>query len=153
MFHLTSKRIENKQMKTILGRTDKADFPMLGLKEIAIKMDTGAYTSSIHCDNIHEENGKLVCAFLDKEHPDYDHRKFVFDDFKITNVKSSNGVVQKRYEIVSNIKIVGKTYKISLTLSDRKEMRFPVLIGRKFLSKKFLIDPQLTDVSFKATTK
>src|SRR5699024_8610999 len=117
-------------MKKTLGRTDKADFPALGLKEIAIKMDTGAYTSSIHCENIREENGKLFCAFLDKQHPGYNHREFVFDDFKMTKVKSSNGEVQKRYEIVSTIKIVGKTYKISLTLSDRKKMRFPVLIGR-----------------------
>lgn len=141
------------RMKKIIGRIDKADFPELGLREIAVKMDTGAYTSSIHCNNIHEENGKLVCAFLDEEHPDYDHRVFVFDDFKMTNVKSSNGLAQKRYEIVSTIKIVGKTYKISLTLSDRKEMRFPVLLGRKFLSKKFVVDPELTDVSFNAATK
>ncbi|MEO2061132.1 MAG: peptidase, partial [Mesonia sp.] len=45
----------NKSKKTI-GRVDKADFPELGLNEIAIKIDTGAYTSSIHCEDIHEEN-------------------------------------------------------------------------------------------------
>ncbi|HET8837809.1 MAG TPA: RimK/LysX family protein, partial [Flavobacteriaceae bacterium] len=70
-----------------------------------------------------------------------------------TTVKSSNGITQKRYEIRSTIQIFGKIYKISLTLSDRKEMRYPVLIGRKFLSNKFIVDPQLTDVSFNASKK
>lgn len=140
-------------MKKIIGRIDKADFPLLNLENIAIKIDTGAYTSSIHCDNIHEENGMLKCCFLDKEHPNYNHKVFTFTDYKTTNVKSSNGILQKRYMIKSSIKIAGKTYKISLTLSDRKEMRFPVLIGRKFLTKKFIVDPQLTDVSFNSTKK
>lgn len=140
-------------MKKIIGRIDKADFPELDMKEIAIKIDTGAYTSSIHCDNIYEENGVLTCSFLDQEHPDYNHKLFTFTDFEIAKVKSSNGISQKRYKIKSTIKIVGKTYKISLTLSDRKEMRFPVLIGRKFLNKKFIVDPQLTNVSFNAIQK
>ncbi|HET8839536.1 MAG TPA: peptidase, partial [Flavobacteriaceae bacterium] len=83
-------------MKKILGRTDKANFPKLGLKEIAIKMDTGAYTSSIHCNNIREENNILKCSFLDEEHPNYDHQLFTFDNYKITTVKSSNGITQKR---------------------------------------------------------
>lgn len=140
-------------MKKIIGRTDKADFPKLHLEAVAIKIDTGAYTSSIHCNNIHEEDGILKCSFLDEEHPKYNHKIFTFTDFTTTNVKSSNGITQKRYAIKSSIKIFGKSYKISLTLSDRKEMRFPVLIGRKFLMRKFIVDPELTDVSLNATKK
>ncbi len=140
-------------MKKILGRTDKANFPKLWLKDIAIKMDTGAYTSSIHCNNIRENNNVLKCTFLDEERPNYNHQLFTFEKYKITSVKSSNGIIQKRYEIKSTVEIFGKTYKISLTLSDRKEMRYPVLIGRKFLSKKFIVDPQLTDVSYNASKK
>lgn len=140
-------------MKKIIGRTDKADFPKLHMEAVAIKIDTGAYTSSIHCDNIHVEDGVLKCSFLDKEHPEYNHKTFTFTDFTTTNVKSSNGIIQKRYAIKSHIKIFGKSYKISLTLSDRKEMRYPVLIGRKFLTKKFIVDPQLTDLSFNAQKK
>ncbi|WP_121667360.1 ATP-dependent zinc protease family protein [Mesonia aquimarina] len=136
--------------KKIIGRIDKADFPDLHLEDIAIKIDTGAYTSSIHCEDIHEENNQLHCKFLDKEHPDYDHKAFVFDNYNTITVRSSNGIAQKRYEIKSTIKIFGKTYKISLSLSDRKEMKFPVLIGRKFLNNKFIVDPQLKDISFNA---
>ncbi|WP_073148966.1 ATP-dependent zinc protease family protein [Mesonia phycicola] len=134
--------------KKIIGRVDKADFPELNLKDIAIKIDTGAYTSSIHCDDIHEKDGALYCRFLDKEHPDYNHKPLIFKNYNTIKVRSSNGIAQKRYEIKSTIKIFEKVYKISLSLSDRKEMKFPVLIGRKFLNNKFIVDPQLKDISF-----
>lgn len=134
--------------KTVIGRFDKADFPALHLNDIAIKVDTGAYTSSIHCENIREEDDLLLCTFLDDEHPLYNGKEFTFKDYDIVFVRSSNGIIQKRYQVESTIKIFNKVYKISLSLSSRQEMRFPVLIGRKFLTKKFIVDTQLTDVSF-----
>ena len=134
--------------KTVIGRFDKADFPALHLNDIAIKIDTGAYTSSIHCENIREENDLLLCTFLDEEHPLYNGKEFSFSDYDIVFVRSSNGIIQKRYQVSSTIKIFNKVYKISLSLSSRQEMRFPVLIGRKFLTKKFIVDTELTDVSF-----
>ncbi|HET8887067.1 MAG TPA: RimK/LysX family protein [Salinimicrobium sp.] len=134
--------------KIVIGRVDKADFPALKLNDIAIKIDTGAYTSSIHCDNIKEEKEVLKCTFLDEEHPLYNGREFIFENYDILFVKSSNGIVQKRYQVQSTISLFGKTYKISLSLSDRQEMRYPVLIGRKFLNKKFIVDTELVDVSF-----
>lgn len=134
--------------KIVIGRFDKADFPALHLNDIAVKIDTGAYTSSIHCENITESNNVIYCTFLDEEHPLYNGKKFVFDDYDIVFVRSSNGIIQKRYQVQSNIKLFGKVFKISLSLSDRQEMRYPVLIGRKFLTKKFIVDTELIDVSF-----
>lgn len=134
--------------KIVIGRFDKADFPALHLNDIAVKIDTGAYTSSIHCENIIEKDNVLHCTFLDEEHPLYNGKKFVFEDFDIVFVRSSNGIIQKRYQVQSNIKLFGKIFKISLSLSDRQEMRYPVLIGRKFLTKKFIVDTELIDVSF-----
>ncbi|MFV8225227.1 ATP-dependent zinc protease [Christiangramia aquimixticola] len=134
--------------KIVIGRFDKADFPSLQLNDIAIKIDTGAYTSSIHCDNIFEKDDELHCTFLDEEHPLYNGKLFVFRDYDIVFVRSSNGQIQKRYQVQSKIVLFGKVFKISLSLSDRQEMRFPVLIGRKFLTKKFVVDTELIDVSF-----
>ncbi|APG60905.1 ATP-dependent zinc protease [Christiangramia salexigens] len=134
--------------KIVIGRFDKADFPALKLNDIAVKIDTGAYTSSIHCENIIEKDNVLHCTFFDEEHPHYNGKKFEFEDYDIVFVRSSNGLIQKRYQVQSNIKLFGKVFKISLSLSDRQEMRFPVLIGRKFLTKKFIVDTELIDVSF-----
>ncbi|HET8753099.1 MAG TPA: RimK/LysX family protein, partial [Salinimicrobium sp.] len=63
-------------------------------------------------------------------------------------VRSSNGMVQERYQIQSKIKLFNKVFKISLSLSARQEMRFPVLLGRKFLTKKFTVDTEYFDVSY-----
>jgi len=134
--------------KKIIGRLDRANFPELDLKDISIKIDTGAYTSSIHCENMKEMEDGLHCIFLDKEHPEYNHKAFVFKTYNKIRVKSSNGIAQNRYEIKSKIEIFGKVYKISLSLSNRKEMKHPVLLGRKFLNKKFLVDPELKDLSY-----
>lgn len=137
--------------KIIIGRTDRADFPKLGLENIAIKVDTGAYTSSIHCSDIKEEDGVLHATLLDEMHEQFHSKVLTFEDYKVTTVRSSNGEVQQRFKVKANIRIFSKLYKISLTLSNRVKMRYPVLIGRKFLSSKFIVDPELQDASFLQT--
>ncbi|MDT8347048.1 MAG: RimK/LysX family protein [Flavobacteriaceae bacterium] len=139
------------QGKKIIGRSDRVDFPDLALKEITAKIDTGAYTSSIHCKDIKEVDKQLIATFLDEDHPQYNGKQIVFDDYEITSVKSSNGQTELRYEVKTKIKLFGKSYKISLTLASRQEMRFPVLLGRKFLTNKFIVDTDLKDVSFITT--
>lgn len=137
-----------KQKKRLIGRIDKADFPDLHLKNITVKIDTGAYTSSIHCEQIMEERDHLTCLFLDNEHEIYHKKMFLFKDYEQVLVRSSNGVIQKRFAIKTSIHIFNKTYKISLSLNDRSDMKNPVLLGRKFLSGKFIVDPQLENLSF-----
>ncbi len=134
--------------KVIIGRTDRADFPKLKIEDIDIKIDTGAYTSSIHCKDIEETDGVLYATLLDEEHDQYHGKRLRFEDYKITSVRSSNGSVDLRYEVQGNIRLFKKLYKISLTLSNREEMRYPVLIGRKFLSSKFIVDPELQNISY-----
>ena len=134
--------------KKIIGRVDKVDFPTLDLFDIDIKIDTGAFTSSMHCHKVIEEDNLLKCLFFDKEHPNYNKKIIVFKTFSTTKVKSSNGVVQKRYMVKTSVILFEKKYKIDLTLSTRSEMKYPILIGRKFLSKKFLVDINLKNLSF-----
>lgn len=134
--------------KHIIGRTDRADFPKLEIADLDIKIDTGAFTSSIHCKDIVEEDGVLLATLLDEEHEQYHGKQMRFDEYQITSVRSSNGTSELRYEVQANIRLFGKLWKISLTLSNREEMRYPVLIGRKFLSSKFIVDPELQDVSY-----
>lgn len=136
-------------MKKIIGRRDKADFPDLELKEVPIKIDTGAYTSSIHCYKFEIKEGVLYANFSDGIKNSLNKKRIKFTEFEEVKVKSSNGQVQKRYVIKSRINLFGKLYKISLTLADRKKMKNPVLIGRKFLNKKFIVDTDLEYVSFK----
>ncbi|OAB80106.1 ATP-dependent zinc protease family protein [Cochleicola gelatinilyticus] len=140
-------------MKRSIGRTDKADFPLLNLFDLAIKIDTGAFTSSIHCTEIVVEDNYLKCKFLDEEHPDYHNKEITFDKYDVKVVKSSNGQSQARYRILTEILLFGKVYPIFLTLSDRAEMKYPVLLGRKFLTKRFVVDINKTNLSYKLKLK
>ncbi len=140
-------------MKRNIGRIDKADFPVLNLFDIEVKIDTGAYTSSIHCKNVKVEDNYLKCNFLDEEHPSYHEREIIFDEYDVKVVKSSNGQAEARYRIKTEIVLFGKSHAIYLTLSDREEMRFPVLLGRNFLSKKYVVDINKTNLSHKLKIK
>ncbi|MGC9353416.1 MAG: ATP-dependent zinc protease [Mariniphaga sp.] len=141
-----------KKERVIIGRKDKADFPQLELKGIDVKIDSGAYTSSFHGHHIEQftQNGKekVKCSFLDPDHPMYHEKEFVFDIFKIRRVKSSNGQVEERISIKTEITLFGNNYPIELTLTERTDMRYPVLLGRKFISKKFFIDTSRKNLSF-----
>ncbi|MGS2725506.1 ATP-dependent zinc protease family protein [Psychroserpens sp. BH13MA-6] len=139
--------------KKIIGRVDKIDFPLLHLNEVDVKIDTGAYTSAIHCSKIVEKDHQLICSFESKGHPNFKSEQVVFDNYTLTDVKSSNGFKENRYKIKSEAIFFGKSYKINLTLSTRDDMKFPVLIGRQFISKKFLVDVNLENVSFNSQKK
>lgn len=134
-------------LKILIGRTDVVDFPNLNLFGIDIKVDSGAYTSSIHCHHIEIEKNILKCRFLDPEHQEFHQKPLLFIDFKQKNVKSSNGIIEKRYLIKTDILIFDKIRSIELTLTERGSMRFPVLLGRKFLSRKFIIDTSKKNLS------
>lgn len=138
--------------KKIVGRVDKVDFSELNLFNIAVKIDTGAYTSAIHCSKIIEENDTLKCTFESKGHPNFNSKEIIFKNYTYTDVKSSNGFKENRFKIKSEVVFFGKKYKINLTLSTRDDMKFPVLIGRQFLNKKFLVDVDLENQSFNSKT-
>ena len=133
--------------KKTLGRVDVVDFPELELFNIPVKLDTGAYTSTIHCSKIIEENKTLKCTFDSDQHDNFSAKEVVFTTYSLTDVKSSNGLKENRYKIKSVVIFFNKKYKINLTLSTRGDMKFPVLIGRQFISKKFLIDVDLENIS------
>jgi hypothetical protein len=141
-------------MKTIIGRHDKADFPELMLKNLSVKTDTGAYTSSIHCHDIQEvgeEEGTSYIEFylLDPAHPKYVDKKFKTRKYERRIIKSSFGESEERYIITTVVVMFGQEYPIELSLSERSNMKYPVLLGRKFLNKKFIVDTEEKNLSFK----
>ena len=141
----------------IIGRIDKADFPELNLKEIDLKVDTGAYTSAIHCHEVKEvdRNGVKHIEFklLDPSHPEYEERVFKVKNYKAKAIKSSFGSVEHRFIIKTSIVIFDKKYPIELSLSDRSDMKIPILLGRKFLNKRFLVNTSLKNVSVESKWK
>jgi hypothetical protein len=139
--------------KLLIGKRDKADFPMWGLKNIDVKIDTGAYTSSIHCSRIEilRINGKRKLKFelLDPSHKKYNGKSLIADKFTKKSIRSSNGEMQERYVVQTEIVLFGQVYPIQLSLSERGEMKFPVLLGRKLLTGNFVVDTEFGNLSYK----
>lgn len=137
----------------IIGRKDKADFPELDLRNLNVKVDTGAFTSSIHSHEIKEveENGEKHIEFklLDPSYSKYCDKIFKVKNYKEKAIKSSFGDVEHRYIIKTNIILFSQEFLIELSLSQRTEMKFPVLLGRKFLNKKYMVDTSLNNISYK----
>lgn len=118
-----------------IGRIEKISFPDLEINLIDAKVDTGAYTTALHVRDIKLENGQL--SFI----PNNSNKRYYFDKFRCIKVKSSFGKIQKRYSVYTRVIVGEKVYKIHISLSNRKNMRYPVLIGRRFLYRfNYIVD-------------
>ncbi len=138
-------------MKQLIGRIDKVDLPDFALEDVKVKIDTGANSSSIHASYISEVkdpngDGLLLRFCL------LGNRKLRFEAKHYTKrkVKSSNGVVQERFVVKMNVKLFGRTFKTDVTLAQRKEMKYPILLGRKLLRNRFVVDVSKQDLSFES---
>lgn len=130
--------------RKIIGRKEKVSLPDLGLKLVWAKVDTGAYTSSIHAENIEivEVNGKRVLQFqpLLPGHKSYSGEVVTFEHFREKKVKNSFGHAEVRYLIETTFELADERYIAEFTLSDRSSMRNAILLGRKILRNRFLVD-------------
>jgi hypothetical protein len=126
--------------KIIIGRREEVDFPELGVYGLTAKIDTGAYTTAIHCYSIREENGILYFKLLDPAHPFHNEQEKKFTEYAQKEIKNSFGEIENRYIIKTVIKIGRKRIKSVISLSNRGNMRYPVLIGRKLLKNRFIVD-------------
>ena len=134
----------------ILGRYDRVDLPELGLANIHAKIDTGAYSCSLHCSKAEVVNGKLEFILLDEEHPVFTGMKFSFKKFEQREIRNSFGEAELRFIIKTKIRIFKRLINAEFSLSNRGNLKFPVLLGRKILRQRFLIDVTKKDLSFKS---
>ena len=127
--------------KRIIGKKEKISILDLELFDLDAKVDTGADSNAIHCDDIRIDNDGFVhFHLLDEIHPSYHTKEMKLPLHSIKKVRSSNGELQERPSIKVTVEFFGKKYKTIVSLTSRADMKFPMLIGRKFLSGKFLVD-------------
>lgn len=131
----------SEKIKLLIGRKEQADLPSFGLTNQLVKVDTGAYTSSIHVVSAKIQDGVLAVQFSEQ-----DPHIIEFDSWQTKKVRSSNGFMDERYAVKGSIKLGEKTYKTFFTLTSRSRMRYPILLGRKFLNNRFIVDTSKVNV-------
>ena len=132
--------MEQKAPAQIIGAFEQVGFPGFGMSDLVAKVDTGAYSGALHCTQLREEKGPKgkVLRFSPFDNPEL---TVTADEYSTKYVRSSNGERTKRYFVKTVINIRGRSYPITLSLANRSDMKWPVLIGRKFLRQNhFLVD-------------
>lgn len=134
----------------VLGWLEGAYLQPWGVR-VRAKLDSGALTSSIHAQNIEtfERGGEPWVRFWFP----YGAREGFEHGFQIekpvqrqATVKEHVGENAIRYVVEIDMCVSGTTFPVEVTLADRSKFNYPVLLGRRALSGRYLIDPQ---VSFK----
>lgn len=129
----------NRKNLEVIGSTEFVE--VAGIKNIPAKIDTGADSSSIWASHIRvTKDGYLRFRLFDEGSQFYTGRAFKRTDFKVAVVRNASGHEEIRYRTPLKVKIAGKTIKALFFLADRSNNNFPILIGRRTISHKFLVD-------------
>ena len=133
-----------KHSSPIIGWREWVGLPDLGIGAVKAKIDTGARSSSLHAFDASTflRGRKTFVRF--RVHPLQRDSKAKIEceaevlDFRM--VRSSTGHAQKRAVIVTTVEILGKSWPIELTLANRDQMGFRMLLGREGIRGRFLVD-------------
>lgn len=130
--------------KKTIGRREFIGLPDFGILAVEAKVDTGAYTSALHCSVIEEEvkgdTRQLKVSLFDESHPEYSRQFHYFERYERKQIRSSNGDTEERYVVISSIRIYGRRYMTRFSLTNRENMKYPVLLGRRCLKGRFIVD-------------
>lgn len=125
---------------TLVGWRELVSLPQLGLAGIPAKIDTGARTSSLHAVELEEfmRGGKRCVRFS----VDWDGTRHRCEAISVDlrGIRSSNGDMQQRLVIKTPLTIGNLTFRTEISLADRSQMQFPMLIGRTALRRRMVVD-------------
>lgn len=134
-----------KYQSIVVGWDEWVSLPELGLGAIKAKVDTGAQTSALHAVNIEPYSKDGVERVKYTVHPLPDRPDVeVFCDSQLVgkrNVISSNGESEERFIIRTPFRLMGQEWPIELSLVNRENMQYRMLVGRSTMSGRMLVDP------------
>ena len=135
--------------KVALGWREWVALPDLGLHAIKTKIDTGAKTSALHAyyTEPYQLDGVDMVKFLihpiQKNSDCHVECHAPISDYR--EITDSGGHKEMRYVIESNIVVGSQQWSIELTLTNRDTMRFRMLLGRRAMQNRVIVNP---DASF-----
>ncbi|MGC9422174.1 ATP-dependent zinc protease family protein [Vibrio sp.] len=131
--------------KMIVGWREVVSLPRLGIGKIKAKIDTGARTSCLHTFQVEpftKENAAWVRFWI---HPlQHNTEEVTVCEAKVIDeriVRDSGGHEESRYVIESEVSLGGHTWPIEITLTNRENMAFRMLLGRTAMHHRIMVDP------------
>lgn len=130
-------------MKSLIGWREWVGLPELGVAWVKAKVDTGARSSSLHTWDLQIDEDARVVRFAVHpfQHDDASTVPVTAELVDVRDVRSSNGDVERRPVIATKAVIGGVVAPIELSLTNRDEMGFRMLLGREALRRRFFVEP------------
>ncbi len=132
----------------ILGWVEKVRLPDVGLV-VSVKLDSGAETSSLDAQIVKKfrQHGKRWVRFVLTDRASGTQHMLVRERIRTISVVQHDGSKQSRPVVKINICIADRTLATEVSLIDRSEFIYPMLLGRSALESFALIDPGNTFLS------
>lgn len=138
--------------KMVIGRAEELAFVKYDITNMPSKIDTGAYHSAVHALKINlSTDGKVLNFTLLGGHPVCGKfsANVSTDKFRKVVVANSFGDEDLRYEVKLRVKLGPKVLTTPFTLADRSKKIYPILVGRKLLNGRFVVDSSQTNINRK----
>ncbi|EKO3988212.1 ATP-dependent zinc protease [Vibrio fluvialis] len=131
--------------KMIVGWRETLSLPGLGIDKINAKIDTGARTSCLHAfkvESFTKEEALWVRFWI---HPlQHNVDKVTVCEAEVVDertVRDSGGHEETRFVIKSDLSLGGETWSAEITLTNRENMAFRMLLGRTAMYHRIVVDP------------
>jgi len=124
----------------VVGWRELVSLPELGLTGIPAKIDTGARTSSLYANVLDDfvRDGERFVRFAVDWGGERHFCEAIHVDLR--GITSSNGDKQTRFVIKTPLTIGKLRFRAEISLADRSQMQFPMLIGRSALRRRMVVD-------------
>lgn len=129
----------------IIGWREYVHLPTLGLFDVKAKTDTGARTTALHAHDValSVEDGRQVVQFNTGPVLGADTIRCKVPALGYREVRNTSGVPQMRIVVRTKLTIAGRTWLIDVTLANRSDMKFPLILGRTAIrGHNTLVDPK-----------
>jgi hypothetical protein len=129
----------------LIGWHECISLPDVGLRDFAVKVDTGAKTTALHADDIHTflREGERWVRFTAPALPGTPARTCEFPVFTRRDITNTGGTPESRIIIRTPMVLAGRRWKIDISLTDRGTMRFPLILGRRALrGRNIVVHPE-----------
>lgn len=126
---------------SIIGWQEHVGLPDFGIPSIKAKVDTGARTSALHAVDLEpsESDGERWISFHIPRHgsPRKHRDKARLIDKR--DIKNTSGVKESRYIIETRLVLGRRFWRIEVSLADREEMAFDIILGRTAIRRHRLL--------------
>lgn len=134
-----------------IGWSELVDLPDWHIRGLRAKIDTGARSSALHVDDLKLLSRNRVSYQVVLHRSDHDRRVRVVEKIvRRARVRSSTGAYTHRIFVRTHLRLAGVEREVEISLVDRGDMNFRMLVGRTALEGRFVVDPSHRNLGLRA---